>query len=69
MLSWAVMSAIFFSRANSCTDGYSVVGAEFHIMALGIHLKFRKKGAYPVLADLVELIANSITGSFVTQSF
>ncbi|TFK79825.1 hypothetical protein K466DRAFT_504927 [Polyporus arcularius HHB13444] len=30
---------------------------------------FRKNGAKPVLSDLAELIANSIAGNLLTQSF
>ena len=69
MLSWADTSASFFFRAKLHMEGYSVEGAESQIMALGIQLKFKKKGAYPVLADLAELMANSMAGSLVTQSF
>jgi hypothetical protein len=49
-------------------DGYSVLGAESQIMFLGMRPKFKKKGAYPVLADLAELMANSMAGNLVTQS-
>ena len=52
MLSWADTSASFFFRAKFCMEGYSMEGAESQIMALGIRPKFKKKGAYPVLADL-----------------
>ena len=69
MLSWAAMMAILFCRANSRTDGNSVVSLESQSIGLGIHPMFRKKGAKPVLSDLAELIANSIAGSLATQSF
>ena len=69
MLSWADTSASFFFRAKFRMEGYSMEGAESQIMALGIQPKFKKKGAYPVLADLAELMANSMAGSLVTQSF
>jgi hypothetical protein len=58
MLSCADINANFFFLANSRTLGYSVGLAEFHTMALGILPLFKKKGAYPVLSDLAEFIAN-----------
>ena len=41
----------------------------FQTIALGILPLFRKNGAYPVLSNLAELIANWIVGNFPTQSF
>jgi hypothetical protein len=38
-------------------------------MDLGIRPVFKKNGAYPVAADRAELIANSIAGNLLTQSF
>ena len=61
--------AIFFCKANSRTAGYSVVSFESHSIVLGIRPEFRKNGANPVLSERAELIANSMAGSFATQSF
>ena len=63
MLSCADNSANFLCSANARTEGYSSGRAEFHSMDLGIRPVFKKNGAYPVLSDRAELIANSIAGS------
>jgi hypothetical protein len=69
MLSWAAISASFHCNVNVRTPGYSSHLVESQIMDLGIHPVFKKKGVYPVAADRDELIANSIAGNLLTQSF
>ena len=68
MLSCTAIRASFFCKENSRTAGYSSEGGLFQIMVRGILPKFKKKGEYPVLADLAELIANSMAGNLATQS-
>ena len=68
MLSCATINAIFHCIVKFLTPGYSLCLAESQIIDQGIRPVFKKNGVYPVLADLAELIANSIAGNFVTQS-
>jgi hypothetical protein len=69
MLSCTAIIASFLFRANIRIEGNSVGGAELHIIDLGIRPKLRKNGANPVLTERAEFIANSMAGSFNTQSF
>ena len=69
ILSCAEINASFFFCANSRTFENSVGLAEFHTITRGIRPLFKKNGAYPVLSDLAELIANCIAGNLLTQSF
>ena len=50
-------------------EGNSDEGAVGQIIVLGIRPKLRKNGAYPVLTDHAEFMANSIAGNFNTQYF
>ena len=68
ILSWAAMIASFFCVANCRTEGNSVDGVPAQSIVRGICPEFKKKGAYPVLSDRAELMANSMAGNLETQS-
>jgi len=69
MLSWASIITSFFWSAKFLMEGNLDEGAVGQIIVLGIRPKLRKNGAYPVLTDHAEFMANSIAGNFNTQYF